>query len=109
MGTVRMAAGDKVTVDMAGDGLIKLNIDKAAAEAVVANSGAITANGGTVVLSARAAGDLASMVVNNTGIIEAKSISQRNGKIFLDGGTKGIVENSGSLIATGEAAHRLRL
>jgi hypothetical protein len=74
MGTVRLAAGDKVTVDLAGDGLIKLNIDKASAEAVVANAGRISANGGTVVLSARSAGDLASLVVNNTGIIEAKSL-----------------------------------
>jgi filamentous hemagglutinin family protein len=104
MGTVRMAAGDKVTVDMAGDGLIKLNIDKASAQAVVTNAGVISANGGTVVMSARSAGDLASLVVNNTGIIEAKSLGMRNGKIFLDGGSNGIVQNSGSLIATGEAA-----
>ncbi|MBK8071780.1 MAG: filamentous hemagglutinin N-terminal domain-containing protein [Ramlibacter sp.] len=103
MGTVRLAAGDKVTVDLAGDGLIKLNIDKASAEAVVANAGRISANGGTVVLSARSAGDLASLVVNNTGIIEAKSLVERNGRIFLDGGN-GTVENSGSLIATGDAA-----
>jgi filamentous hemagglutinin family protein len=104
MGTVRMAGGDKVTVDLAGDGLIKLNIDKASANAVVTNAGYIGANGGTVVLSARSAGDLASLVVNNTGIIEAKTISERGGKIFLDGGTSGITESSGSLIATGEAA-----
>ncbi|RYX88451.1 MAG: filamentous hemagglutinin N-terminal domain-containing protein, partial [Comamonadaceae bacterium] len=104
MGTVRMAAGDKVSVDIAGDGLIKLNIDKAAADAVVTNSGNISANGGVVVLSARSAGDLASLVVNNTGIIEAKTLGERNGKIFLDGGTKGIVETSGSLLAKGDAA-----
>jgi len=104
MGTVRLAAGDKVSVDMAGDGLIRLNIDKASADAVVTNAGNISANGGTVVLSARSAGDLASLVVNNTGIIEAKTLGERNGKIFLDGGTRGIVENSGSLLARGEAA-----
>ena len=104
MGTVRMAAGDKVTVDLAGDGLIKLNIDRASAQAVVTNSGMIGANGGTVVLSARSAGDLASLVVNNTGIIQANSLVERNGRIFLDGGSTGITENSGSLIARGEAA-----
>ena len=64
MGTVRMAAGDKVTVDLAGDGLIRLNIDRAAAEAAVKNAGVITADGGNVVLSARSAGDLASLVID---------------------------------------------
>ena len=43
--------------------------------AVVANAGRISANGGTVVLSARSGGDLASLVVNNTGIIQANSLA----------------------------------
>ena len=41
---------------------------------------------------------------DDRGIIQANSLVERNGRIFLDGGTNGIVENSGSLIAKGEVA-----
>src|SRR5204863_1813371 len=52
-------------------------------------------------LTARSANALLDTVVNNSGIIRANSIVERNGEIVLDGGSAGVVANSGTLNATG--------
>ena len=70
-----------MTLDFAGDRLVSLAIDEAALNALVENRHVVQADGGTVILAARAAGDLASTVVNNTGLIQAASISERDGVI----------------------------
>ena len=54
-GTVAIGAGNKVSLDMLGDGLISLKVDQAALNAAIVNSGTITANGGTVLLKASSA------------------------------------------------------
>ena len=102
-GTVALAAGDKVTLDFSGDGLINLSVDAASIDAQVANRGLVRADGGLVLMTARAAGDLTGSVVNNTGIVEADTLVSRDGRIILDGGDLGIVENSGDLLATGSS------
>ena len=53
-------------------------------------------------MTARDASTVLNTVVNNTGTIEAKSLSQDElGNIVLDGGTNGVVEMSGTLNASG--------
>jgi len=49
----------------------------------------------------RAAGELATSVINNTGVIEARTLSNVNGVIRLDGGNEGTVLVSGTLDASG--------
>ncbi|MCE5336366.1 MAG: CHAT domain-containing protein [Desulfobacteraceae bacterium] len=100
-GTVALASGNRVALDFAGDGLIKLSVDESALNAAVRNNGAIKADGGQVIMTAKAAGDLTATVINNSGIIEANSIGKKNGVIVLDGGETGIVSNSGSISAAG--------
>jgi filamentous hemagglutinin family protein len=104
LGTVALAAGNKVTLDFAGDRLVSLAIDEAALNAFVENRHVVQADGGTVILAARSAGDLASTVVNNTGLIQAASISERDGVIRLEGGERGVVAVSGTLDASGRGA-----
>jgi filamentous hemagglutinin family protein len=104
LGTVALAAGDKVSLDIKGDGLLSFKIDKAALKALAENRGLIQADGGKVILGARSAGDLMATVVNNTGVIEANSVTERNGVIILDGGSVGVVTNEGALVATGTEA-----
>ena len=101
LGTVALGAGDKITLDFSGDRLINLVVDEAALNALAENKHLIQADGGMVLLAARAAGDLAATVVNNQGVIEARSVSNVNGLIRLDGGNAGIVANSGKLDASG--------
>ncbi|MFC3942722.1 beta strand repeat-containing protein [Pseudomonas gingeri] len=101
LGSVMLGAGEKVTLDFNGDGLINMAVDNPALNASVINSGALQANGGRVMLSARASNSMLNEVVNNSGVIEATSLQQRNGTIILDGGDSGVVANSGSLDVSG--------
>src|SRR5438874_3859525 len=103
-GTVALAAGDRVTLVMVGDGLIKVCVDQSALNASAINTGSIEADGGSVLLTARSANALLDTVVNNSGVIRANSLINRNGEIILDGGSAGIVSNTGTLNASGTGA-----
>jgi len=98
LGKVVLASGTEYQFDFTGDGLITYSVSaekgRALTDLDVVNKGVIKAEGGTVVLTAKAAKDVFSSVVNNEGIIEAKSLVERDGKIILEGGA---VENSGTL------------
>lgn len=104
LGTVGLAAGNKVTVDFAGDGLTRLTVDEAAIGAQIANGGMAVADGGQAILTASAADKLAGTVINQTGIVRAQSLVERNGKIVLDSGARGDVLVSGALDASGKTA-----
>ncbi|MBB5608881.1 large exoprotein involved in heme utilization and adhesion [Janthinobacterium sp. S3M3] len=101
LGSVALAAGRAITLDVAGDGLLNVAINEGAVGALVNNGGLIKADGGNVLLSAQAAGDLLKTVVNNTGIIEAHSIDTRGGTIKLLGDMQsGTVNAAGTLDAS---------
>ncbi len=82
-GSVLLGAGNQVTLDFNGDGLISYTIDKGAVDALAANSGLIEADGGLVVMTAKAANSLTQAVVNNIGIIEAQTLKKKEGRIIL--------------------------
>jgi filamentous hemagglutinin family protein len=102
-GTVSLVAGERVSLDMIGDGLVNVSVDQAALNASAINSGRIEADGGNVLLTARSANALLDTVVNNSGAIRANSLLERNGEIVLDGGPAGVVRNTGVLSAAGVA------
>src|SRR3990170_5865126 len=106
-GAIGMVSGDDVTLTFANNGFINLTINKqTAADALgIDNKGQITADGGQVVISAQVAGDILKTVVNNQGIIQARSISDQNGVIRLEGGDNGIVAVSGALDASGKGTN----
>ena len=107
LGQVALASGNRFTIDLEGDELIGLAVNEAslAQRAGVENLGTITADGGQVLMTARVAGELATTVVNNEGLVQALSIEKKNGEIILHGGAAGIVENSGILDASGRNAN----
>ena len=79
-------------LDMIGDGLISLSVDQAALQRLSRSTpAASTADGGTVLLTARSANALLDTVINNSGTIRANSLVERNGEIVLDGGSAGVV------------------
>jgi len=100
-GSIALGAGSEATLDFTGDGLINLSVSQAALDAQVTNSHLLQADGGLVVMTARAAGDLTGAVVNNTGTVRAQSLVERDGKILLDGST-GWVQAGGTLDASGQ-------
>ncbi|MGM0440082.1 MAG: GLUG motif-containing protein [Chlamydiota bacterium] len=91
-GQTYLASGEKVTLQFAGHELIGYNIDQAVAaelidnESAITNKGDIFVEGGLAVLSGRAAGQIGKMVVNNEGLVEASTIHNQQGRIYLLGG-----------------------
>ena len=101
LGSVAIGSGNRIALDLAGDGLINLSIEESALNGRIENKQAIHADGGQVILSARAANSLAESVINNEGVIRANSVSQRNGRIVLE--SAHFIAHSGSLEANGDA------
>ncbi len=110
LGSVAIASGEKTALDFEGDGLINFEItepvsgeirdsDGNVIQSGVINSGLIQANGGRVVLSASQAQGMIQSVVNNEGMIEAKGVEERDGKIFLLGADE--IINEGTLDVSG--------
>ncbi len=112
LGTVVMGGARAFTVDMDGDNLIRYQISKPVREqnssggALVSNSGTIKADGGRVVMTARAAQNIQDSVINNTGMVEATSVRSQDGTIILDGGANGTVDAGGTLDASGDGARQ---
>ncbi|OED08540.1 filamentous hemagglutinin N-terminal domain-containing protein [Burkholderia sp. A2] len=86
MGRVALGAGNAFNVNFDGQGLLSLQVEGGAVDAQAHNGGLLKADGGEVLMTARAAGDLLGSVVKNSGTIEARGLSSRDGKITLDGG-----------------------
>ncbi|HZX33031.1 MAG TPA: filamentous hemagglutinin N-terminal domain-containing protein, partial [Rhodocyclaceae bacterium] len=118
LGNVSLAAGRDITLDFAGDGLINLQVNQGAVNALAENQQLIRADGGTVLMTAKAADSLIQAVVNNEGVIEARGIDTRGGTIKLladmdngtvqvggtldalaQGGQGGFIETSGQTLA----------
>jgi filamentous hemagglutinin family protein len=110
LGTVAMAAGSQVTLDFGGNSLLNVTIDRGTLNALVENKRAIIANGGQVIMTAKAADAVLSAQVNNSGIIQARSMAALTGgsgktraaktgsiKLIADGGTTTV---SGTLDAS---------
>ena len=100
-GSVALGAGSDVTLSFSGDNLVKLQINQSTLDNLAENGGLIKADGGAVWLSAGAKDAVLASVVNNTGIIEARSVQNINGSIVLEAGSAGSATNSGTLAATG--------
>lgn len=85
-GATALAAGESVTLDFTGDGLLSVTVEKSTLDALAENKGLIRADEGRVILAANAAHDLLSGAVNNSGVIEARGITRKGGRILLEGG-----------------------
>jgi filamentous hemagglutinin family protein len=111
LGRVALGAAETFVLDLAGDGLIGIDVTRAVTAApdgnaaLVTNSGVIEANGGSVLITAHAASGLVEDLVRNTGRIEANTVGARTGEVALraDGGG---VRQDGTISATGGAGQR---
>jgi filamentous hemagglutinin family protein len=97
-GTVAMAAGKRIVLDMGGT--VKIAVEEGAIDAYVEQGGAVRVDSGLVLLTAKAAGELTSSVINHTGITEAQTLQTgENGRIVLAG--DGDVNIAGTLDVSG--------
>ena len=100
-GTVALAAGKEATLDFNGDGKVEVVPGSGALKAVVNNKGLVEADGGIVLMTAKAGEDLTSAVVNQDGIVRAQSLDGTAGKVTLQA-DNGIVNQTGSVDVTGQ-------
>jgi filamentous hemagglutinin family protein len=101
LGKVALASGTEMVLDFVGDGLIGVSVTKGAIDALAENKQLIAADGGEVLLTAKAADQLVRAVVNNEGVIEARTVDNRAGTIRLMGDmASGVVRLSGTLDAS---------
>jgi filamentous hemagglutinin family protein len=108
LGKVALAAGETFTLDMQGDQFLSFAVNSTVAnqlgdQALVTQSGTISAAGGKVLLTAPTAENVINNSINMSGIIEAKTAEMVNGEIILSGGESGLVEMSGTLDASGKS------
>lgn len=101
-GTVALASGNKVTLDLYGDGLVSIAAEGELSNAIIENKGTINANGGNVALTVAAAKDAVESVVNMDGIIDVSSSTGKGGNVKIDGGNKGAVKITGKIDASGQ-------
>jgi len=107
LGKVILSAGEKIALDLDSEGTISVVIEDpvSLAEAMVddegneitdavRNSGSILADGGTVVLTASVLGDVFKSAVNNDGTIQARSLINENGEVYL------LAEGDNALVST---------
>ena len=119
LGTVALAAGDAVTLDVSGTQLLGIKVDPATLDALVENRQAIVAEGGRVVLSAGAANRLLEQAVAGQGgattmvagadgsvrlVAAGGTVQAGSGRIEVQGST---VDLSGQLQASGAQAGRI--
>lgn len=101
LGAVALGAGSAATLTFSGNSLVKMQVDQSVLSSVAENGGLIRADGGMVVMHAGAKNALLASVVNNTGVIEARTVENREGVITLLGGmTAGTVNAGGTLDAS---------
>jgi len=99
-GTVALVGANEATINLNGNSLVSLHVNKGVLDALVENKGAIIADGGQIYLTTNAVNELLKGVVNNTGVIEANSLDDIQGTVVLyaHGGTTNV---SGSINAIG--------
>jgi filamentous hemagglutinin family protein len=101
LGTVALAAGSAVTLTFSGNSLFHVQVDRGVLESVADNGGLLQADGGQVVMTAGAKDALLASAVNNTGVIEARTVNTHEGEITLLGGmAAGTVKVGGTLDAS---------
>jgi filamentous hemagglutinin family protein len=100
-GSIALGAGSAATLTFQNNSLVQMQVDQSVLDSLADNGGLIRADGGVVVMSAGARDALLASVVNNTGLIQARTVQNREGSITLLGGmTAGTANIGGTLDAS---------
>ncbi|MFA5272119.1 MAG: filamentous hemagglutinin N-terminal domain-containing protein, partial [Candidatus Omnitrophota bacterium] len=109
LGTVTLAAGEKITVGLDNKDLISVVVDEAVQSEIIGpdgqtmdsaikNSGVIQANGGKIILTAKVLNKVFDYAINNTGVIQAASLNDKDGVIELTASGAPIVNKAEGVI-----------
>ncbi|MGI4938615.1 MAG: filamentous hemagglutinin N-terminal domain-containing protein [Janthinobacterium lividum] len=98
LGSVTLAGGNAVTLVFSDNSLVNVQVDRSTFDTLVENRGLIVADGGMVLMSAGMRESLFDNAANNSGIIQARGVENRNGRIVLtSGGANGKTTAGGTL------------
>ncbi|WVN40957.1 MBG domain-containing protein [beta proteobacterium MWH-UniP1] len=85
MGTVALAAGEAFELNINDKSLAGIRVEPATIKTLVENKHAVHAPGGLIILSSRAQSEILGGVVKQSGELIASSITERGGRILLEG------------------------
>jgi len=120
-GTLALISGKNITLNMNDGQQISLELDKSLINDLVIennktqiqNVGILKADGGKIFIQADKINSLISNVVNNTGIIEANTLTKQNGKIVFGNidinGETGLLASTGKINTTGEQGGNIKI
>ncbi len=104
LGKILLGAGDTYTLDLYGDGLIKLALSDEQHDRLITHTGKSTADGGHIILiTAPAAKTVLDQIINLSGTLQADSVAHQAGRIVLLA-PGGRLDLSGSASAQGPHA-----
>ena len=100
LGRAGLGAAERVTLNLSGDDFLSVALppDKGAS---IEHTGRISADGGAIEMKAAAARNAARRTINLSGVVEARSVSGRSGRVVLGGGEGGKVRVTGRVDARG--------
>lgn len=102
LGTVVLAAGEKVTMTFADSGNVSVQVDPATVRTLIENRNLISAPDGRILMSAKAATVLLGGTINNSGVVEADSLVANGGVVTLEASSA--ITNTGTISASGAIA-----
>ncbi|MGC6411530.1 MAG: YDG domain-containing protein, partial [Candidatus Puniceispirillaceae bacterium] len=111
LGQIALVASKGVSLDLYGDGLISFDVSDQLDESLVSGdavlitqSGQLEADGGHILMTAKAASDLIASSVNISGIQQVQSLSQSEGRISLRADSTVLIEETARFDATSQTA-----
>lgn len=109
LGKIILASGKAMTMQFSGNDLISFSVDEKLLEPAMANgvnnTGILKADGGKILIEARAATGVLDNVINMEGVAQTQSIDQQQGEIILSSEPdSGVVRVAGTLDASGSNA-----
>src|SRR3546814_1793583 len=92
-----MGSGDRVTLDFEGDGLTQVTVEGQLVDGLVRNAGLLQSDGGNVTLVALADTDGDGLSIVHTGVIRARTLENRQGRVVLSAGNDRSEEHTSEL------------
>ncbi len=109
LGTIALSAANQVSIDFYGDGLLSYSADSALLESVSGNlagtdslidqQGTLSADGGLIQMTTKAASDVIAQSVNIGGLVRARGASMQDGRIILSGDSAIIIDQDAEIDA----------
>jgi filamentous hemagglutinin family protein len=122
LGTISLNWAKKATLNFNGDSLVHVSLDEGALDTLVETKNALIADGGKVILTTKAANELANSQINTDGLIQARTLGDIKGNVEIyayggaaningkldasapDGGDGGFIETSGDKVKIADSA-----